>query len=240
MQIVDHKKQLYLFLGVCFSAVLLFQNMLPAAEPTDAEIKALIEQLTSTNERPRAYPEVQQGPDAEYPKNYSQEAQKKVWAAYRSLERLGPRAYPLLNAHRRDNRYSMTQDTGNVEENPNVGFLCNWIIQHQISPFPQYVIGEGYTTGHHVYDNVVIGPRGRRPTRPNYFFHIEADSQWFKNHQHASLHSIQVEALQWMIAEEEKDPKTYDAEEQAALKKILAELELKKTPIVSRRSFIAK
>ncbi len=43
-----------------------------------------------------------------------------------------------------------------------------------------------------------------------------------------------------MIAEQEKAPKTYDAEERAELKKILAELEKTKTPPVSKRSFVAK
>lgn len=232
-------KRSSLLLRLCICSLLLVQASLRAAEPTEAEIKALIEQLASTNERPRAYPEVAEGPDAVYPKNFNEEAQQKVWQAYRALKNLGPKAYPLLNAYRIDKRYSLTEDTGNVEENINVGFLCNWILRHQISPFNEYVVGKGYTTGRAVYDNVVVGPRGDRPTCPS-FYPTQTDAKWFKDHQNASLHSIQVETIKWMIAEEEKDPNTYDDEERAELKRILAELEKTKKPLVSKRSFIAK
>ena len=219
--------------------MLMVQVSMRAAEPTEAEVKALIEQLASTNERPRAYPEVAEGPDAKYPNGYDKVAQETAWAAYRKLNSIGPRAYPLLYASRTDKRYSLTEDTGNVEANINVGFLCNWILRHQISPINEYVIGQGYTTGRAVYDNVVVGPRGDRPTRPS-FYPTQTDAQWFKDHQHTSLHSIQVEVLKWMISEEEKDPITYDDEERAELKKFLAELEKTKGPVVSKRSFIAK
>jgi len=221
--------------------MLLVQASLRAAEPTEAEIKALIEQLASTNERPRAYPEVHEGPEAKYPRNYDEAAQKKVWATYRELKKIGPEAFPYLHAHLKDERYSLTEDTGSVFSNINVGFLCDWILKEQISPFENKVVGEGYSAPRHPgHPNSETGPRGPRPARPNYYSLIQSDAQWFKNHQHSSLHSIQIEALQWMIAEEEKDPKTYDAEERTELKRILAKLVKTKTPLVSRRSFIAK
>ena len=46
--------------------------------------------------------------------------------------------------------------------------------------------------------------------------------------------------LDWMIAEEAKDPRKYDAEERAALKSLLRELEYSQSHFVSGSSFFSK
>jgi hypothetical protein len=237
--------QLSLALGIALSAMPLFPCSLQAAELTDVEIKSLIEQLASTNERPRAYPEVQEGPDAVYPKNYDKAAQEKVWAAYRQLKAIGPRSYPLLMEHFEDQRYSLTGDLGSVEGNRNVGYLCRRIFQNQVSPFNKKVIGEGYNTGEGPpRQNVVPGPRGSRPSRPDFVEHLLSDrvaaKKWAVERRTYTLRYIQCEALEWMIAEEEKDPKTYGLEERTALKNLLHELDSVNLHLESRASLFAK
>jgi hypothetical protein len=230
--------------GLSFSICLLAALSGRTAEVIDADVKALIEQLASRNERPRAYPESDDSPEAEYPKNYNKAAQKQVWIAYHKLENLGPKAYPQLIEHLDDKRYSLTVDTGKVESNINVGFLCRWIIEHQASPFYAIVAGDGYTTGKAAWDNLIIGPRGEAPWRPNYarflFSDRERARKWATKSQTYTLRHIQHEALEWMIAEEAKDTKTFDLEERTSLKSLLRELQNSQSHLESNKTFFAK
>lgn len=214
-----------------------------AADPSPAEIRALVERLASSNQRPAAYPEVRR-PSAHYPPGYNEAAQQTVRQAYQELQRLGPKAFPELIEHLDDPRYSLTGDTANVERNVNVGFLCRWLLERQICPFHPVVAGEGYTTGKAAYGNLVVGPRGEAPDRPDYFAHLLTDrteaKKWAVEHQSYPLRVIQEEALKWMIAEEAKDPKTYDLEERTALKSLLRELQTSVSHLESSKSFFAK
>ena len=215
-----------------------------AAEPSPKEIAALVERLASSNQRPAAYPEVHRSPEAVYPQGYDRAAQKIVWQAYRDLRRLGPLAFPELLEHLDDHRYSLTGDTGNVETNLEVGFLCRWLLQQQICPFSSVVVGEGYTTGTLAYGTLVVGPKGEAPERPDYLSHLLRDRAearaWALEHRSYSLRDLQEEALEWMIAEEATDPKTYDREERTALRSLLRELQASECHLESSQSFFAK
>jgi hypothetical protein len=209
-----------------------------AAEPTEAEIKALIEQLASPNAAPS-----RQGPDAVYPKNYDNKAQAKVWEAYRKLEKLGPVSFELLAQNIDDERYSLTGDGGAADANFNVGFLCRWILEQQICPFEKTVYGEGYTRGH-PQNRVVEGPRGKPPLRPDFISYLGKNpvqaKQWAKGARMLDLHLIQRSALEWMIAEEEKDPKTYDEVERTALKVLHREMAWSNSALHSKKWFLSK
>lgn len=212
------------------------------AEPNVAAINSLVEQLASTNKRPIGYPEVNQDPV--YPKDYDRAAQKLVWKAYSELYQLGPAAFPQLLEHLDDKRYSLTLDTGNADNNFNVGFLCRWILQHRISPFNPIVAGAGYTTGRPAFGNLVKGPRGDAPRRPDFLSDLLRDQpkakRWMLEHATYPLWSIQEEALKWMISEESKNPKIYDLEERTALKSLLRELESTQSHLESNQAFYAR
>jgi hypothetical protein len=226
--------------------MLVLQASLQAAEPTEAEIKDLIEQLASKNERPLEYPEVKTARhEPVYPKNYDNAAQQKVWVAYHQLKAIGPRSYPLLMEHFDDQRYSLTGDLGSHDGNRNVGYLCRWIFQNQVSPFNSKVTGEGYNTGEGPpRQNEVPGPRGSRPSRPDFVEYLLSNPAAAKKgaveRSTYPLWYIQCEALKWMIAEEAKDPKTYGLEERTALKNLLNELDSVNLHLESRASVFVK
>ena len=212
------------------------------AEPNVAAINSLVEQLASTNKRPTGYPEVNQDPI--YPKDYDGPAQKLVWKAYFELYQLGPAAFPQLLEHLDDKRYSLTADTGNADHNFNVGFLCRWILQNRISPFNPIVAGAGYTTGRPAFGNLVKGPRGDAPRRPDFLSDLLRDQpkakKWMLERATFRLGSIQEEVLKWMISEESKNPKIYDVEERTALKSLLRELESSESYLESKRPFYVR
>jgi hypothetical protein len=48
--------------------------------------------------------------------------------------------------------------------------------------------------------------------------------EWWKTHRTKTLRDLQIEALEWTIAEEEKRPKDYSVEERSELRQMLKEL----------------
>ena len=211
--------------------------------PTPEQLKAMVARLASSNKKPLAYPEPGWGEEAVYPKDYDKTAQKAVWQAYHDLYKAGPAAFPQLLDHVTDDRYSLTVDQGSGDANLNVGFLCRWILEKKISPFADKVAGEGYTRGLVAVGDQVIGPKGNAPPRPSFLDHLLRDkkkaTEWMIKHQSYPLWEIQQEVLEWMIAQEERDTKTFELEERTFLKNLLLEIKDGRSYIESTRTFHA-
>lgn len=177
------------------------------------EIESLIEKLASPNEAP-----VKLVPIARYPKGYDRDAQKRVNAAWRELRAVGVRAFPHLINHFNDERYSFTHDNGFVYVNCSVGKACADIIKCHLQPFGFFP----YAMGLKADD----GGRPHGALRPGYAGHHKLDdpveaAKWWATHEHKTLLELQIEAIEWTIAEEAKRPERYTDKERAYLNEYL-------------------
>lgn len=81
------------------------------------------------------------------------------------------------------------------------------------------------------------------PKRPSYFEHYELDNpksaaKWWESRQKKSLRELQIETLEWVIAEEAKRPKDYIDEEREYLSSVLKELRDRKEPLSPSWPFV--
>jgi hypothetical protein len=186
--------------------------------PSEEEIKTLVQQLVSPNQAP-----VTKSPYAKYPAGYDERAQERVLDAWLQLRRLGPRAFPYLFDFVDDKRYSFTADGGAADVNWSVGQACLDRIRCSLQPYgPHYLAGED-------------DPRGF-PRRPNYVRHHNIHEPagaktWWETRKDKSLRELQIETLEWVIAEEAKTPEKYSNRERAFLKKVLTKLRTAKEPL---------
>lgn len=185
---------------------------------SDRQIEALVADLVSPNPAPRT-----RGPNAEYPAGYDRAAQKRVHRAFFKLRELAPRSFPFLFDHFDDRRYALTEDSGDLEKNYTVGQLCRDIL---VSHLQSDVWGrkEGGTSF-----------RGR-PSEPDYLAHYklfepEHARKWWATHKDKSLRELQLEVLEWVLAEEIKSPEKYSAAERDRVRQRLEELRKSKTPL---------
>ena len=191
-----------------------------AAEPlgndevTDAEIEKLVTCLISPNQAPQI-----PGIIAKYPANFDKAAQKEVKAAWIQLRNLAPRSFPFLFDHLSDKHYAITEDSGDLDKNYTVGFLCSDILVSYLQP--------------DVWDHHKNGGTSfrRRPNQPDYIRHFRLDSpesakKWWETRKQASLLELQIEVLEWVLAEEEKHPDKYTEKDRALVQKELDERKL--------------
>jgi hypothetical protein len=198
------------------------------ATPTDKEIKALIDQLVSPNPKPII--NKRGAPSIEVPKEFDQKKQSQVCLARSRLVELGPSAFPLLIENVNDKRYSLTTENAlsGWYRNESVGEVCQAIIFDQLQPYGGYWQLVGEEGGG--------DPRNKasRPGYPSDFLESqEAAKAWWEKHNKQSLCEMQLEALNWVMAEEAKRPDDFTCEEKEFLKKLRQGLEKSGTALFS-------
>jgi hypothetical protein len=191
---------------------------------TGEDIEALVEQLASPNQAPTV-----EGPDAIYPPGYDETSQVRVLEARGRLEKVIIEAFPCLLKHFEDKRYSFTQDNGEAEGNWSVGQTCVTLLRRQLQPYAVSCLGD------RARGKIKFDPR-ERPIRPNYLKHNnlwdpKAAAAWWEQRKDKSLRELQLEALQWVLAEEQKAPKQYSEEDRAYLKELISKLEAGTEPL---------
>jgi hypothetical protein len=185
----------------------------PKKKLTEQEIKALVDKLVSPNPKPITGKEdPDAAPDYRLPPGFDREKQKLVRKAVSELKVLGPQAFPFLIERWDDERYCLTISEGinGYCRNQTVGKTCKMIIFDQIQPF-------GMTQG--------INDTGlkyvRRPGYPSHFLSTKTDAKkWCEEHKGKSLAEIQLEALDWVIAEESKEKDMYPDKERENLQEL--------------------
>ncbi len=182
------------------------------APPTDKEIKTLIDQLVSPNPEPMTTFR----PHIDLPAGYDRTKQAKVLDARSKLLELGSPAFPFLIERWNDERYCLTTENGlsGCFTNESVGSICRIIVFVQLQPFGFWQSGGD-------------DPRGKphRPSYPEHFLESQkAAKAWWEKNKGKTLYQMQLEALDWVIAEEAKRPGDFSAKEQEGLQKIRKDL----------------
>jgi hypothetical protein len=190
--------------------------------PTANEIKALIDGLVSRNPAPDTT-KLQAGenkPGGGFPRDFDHKKQKQVHRACDNLTELGPRAFPFLIERLEDKRYCLTIEVAGYE-NESVGAICRWIIDTQLQPYGYFQ--KGYAD-----------PRGK-PKRPGYAATFlksqKAARQWWDKHKDKTLSQMQLEVLDWVIAEETKRRGDFTEAERRALQDLRKELVKGRQPL---------
>jgi hypothetical protein len=212
-------------LSVGFLTTCLSGTYAAGPPPTEAAIRALVEQLASPNQRPKAYPESAGSPDAKFPLGYDPAAQSKVRQAFLELQKIGPRAFPYLAEKIDDKRYSFTDDAGEVMSNWSVGSACYDIIDSQVQAY------NGMWNG-----TADDGDPRERPRRPTPFQQDELEDSskfrtWCEVRKHKTLRELQIESLEWTIAEEAKRPQSFSDVERKHLQDVLTKLRASNQPL---------
>jgi hypothetical protein len=183
--------------SILFLFIILAATTLPTytgeseKKPTEKEIKALIDKLVSPNPEP-----VFSGDEIKDSPSYDREKQKLVEKAFDDLENLGPQAFPFLIDRWDDKHFSLTTSYGpnGSLHNVSVGEVCKMIIFNQIQPF-------GCWKGIDEHEHMIT-----RPDYPARFLSSRKDAKkWYEEHKNKSLAEIQLEVLDWVIAQEGKD-----------------------------------
>lgn len=184
------------------------------APPTEREIKALIDQLASPNPKPIV--NKMRAPSIDLPPGFDRKKQYKVHLARSKLAELGPPAFPFLIDSWKDDRYSLTTCNGlsGWYYNESVGRVCQAIIFDRLQPYSYWQAGGGDPR-----------ERARRPSYPGHFIGSQgAAKAWWGKNKERSLHQMQLEALNWIIAEEAKHPGDFIDKEKQCLQKLRKEL----------------
>jgi hypothetical protein len=212
--------------------ILLLLLRLPcrAQNPDDdallANVPNLIENLVSPNDAPPIGAVF----DYKYPAGYDRKKQEVVNSARRQLATLGPRAYKKLIENWTDKRYSLTYRVGinGYRQNATVGGVCRRIMYDQIQPY-------GF------WPRTNDDPRSvaKRPSYPHEFLSdTDSANKWVEENSRKTLYEIQLIAIDWVIAEENRKPKKYTDEERTELAKLRKELTTTKMPILNGNYFM--
>jgi hypothetical protein len=183
--------------------------------PTASKIKMLIDALVSPNPAPDEEKLHQEMNKAEggFPANFDHKKQKQVHRACVKLTSLGQQAFPFLIEPLEDKRYCLTTEVA-AYLNYSVGEICLWLIHAQLQPYGYYPAG---------YSD----PRGK-PRRPGYVSTFlksqKAARQWWEKHKDKTLSQMQLEVLDWVIAEEAKRRGDFTDEERRELQNFRKEL----------------
>jgi hypothetical protein len=102
-------------------------------------------------------------------------------------------------------------------------------LRRQLQPYAVSCLGD------RARGKIKFDPR-ERPIRPNYLKHNnlwdpKAAAAWWEQRKDKSLRELQLEALQWVLAEEQKAPKQYSEEDRAYLKELISKLEAGTEPL---------
>jgi hypothetical protein len=168
------------------------------ADPKPEEIKGLIDKLVSKNPEPPPVkaPYWVGRSKLVFPDGFDPRRQTDMAKVIDQILEIGPAAFPHLIERFHDERYSITTESGlsGVPYNWSVGKVCKEVVQAQVQPCD-------------IWCKCGEDPRGY-PRRPNFFHEAfgskEAAAAWWEKNQAKSLQQIQLEALDWMIAEEAK------------------------------------
>lgn len=178
------------------------------AAPQQSEvIAALIRQLASPN-RP---PYIDESGHYSLPKTFDRAAQIKVHRAWDELKRQGTSAIPQLIDHLDDERYCTTvaSPLSDFWHNRTVGEAAREIVASQLRPYGPWQYRE---------DDEPINRASPRPNYAHTFFNSkESAKQWWSERPDRSLQALQLEVLEWTIAEEAKSPDRYSHQERRHL-----------------------
>jgi hypothetical protein len=194
---------------LCVAAVLAMVSCAPPvyggekkSPPSEERIKTLLDRLASPNPAPTTGEEDPKvAPNAVWPRDYSDDKQKPVIDARFELRKLGTRAFPFLIERWDDKRYSLTVVNGlsGFYRNHTVGKVCRTIIYDQLQPY-----GYWQATGRDPRTKAV------RPRYPEMVLSSQAAAQrWWNKHKDKTLQQMQLEVLDWIIAEEAKNQRKY-------------------------------
>jgi hypothetical protein len=184
--------------------------------PSAKEIKALIDQLVSPNRKP----DVREGDSAArgLPRDFDRKKQQQVDRAISKLRQLGPRAFPFLIKRWGDERYCLTAEDSisGAFLHKTVGQVCRAIIFDQLQPYGTWP--KGYSPDH-------TRRPPRRPGYPGTFLGSpESAKKWWKKNKDKALDQMQLDALDWIIAEEAKRSGDFKDEERKELRRIRKQL----------------
>ena len=190
----------------------------PTTKPTEQEIKALLDKLVSPNPKPITDEDRDKhmAPDRQSPA-LDEKKQGEVRRARIELRKLGSDTFQFLIDRWKDDRYSLTVENmlSGYSRNQSVGRVCQTILYDQIQPYGYWQSSGG------------PDPRSKpmRPCYPEKFLSSqEAARQWWKKHKAKPLDQIQLEVLDWVIAEEGKSPKKFSNKEKSNLQQIRRKL----------------
>ena len=140
---------------------------------------------------------------------YDHDAQERVRHAWHKLSRIGIRAFPYLIEHFDDDRYCFTEDSGPGYYNWSVGRACSDIFICHLQPhdFASHFALNG-------------GDSRFETKRPYYCVYYKLRTSagaklWWETRKAKSLRELQIETLEWVIAEEAKTPAIYSDRERA-------------------------
>jgi hypothetical protein len=162
---------------------------LPPDHPAATDIRALIEKLAISNDKATYDPVY--SPSRDTPKT------DKRLIAYDAAEQLvayGVEAFPYLLQSLRDNRQSVPFRRVLPST---VGDACYTLITRQLYALPDAYAGSIYRDG-------ADGKLHGRPVFDKDLFRDHDLEQWLRQRQGKSLEELQLEALSWVLAEEEK------------------------------------
>lgn len=198
--------------------------------PSEQKIKTLLDRLVSPNPQPITGDEDRSvAPGVRLPPGFDNPKQEKVHRARLQLEKFGSQAFPMLIERWDDKRYSLTVSNmlSGYYHNYTVGKVCQTMIYDHIQPYGYWQASRG-------------DPRGKR-TRPQYpekFLGSKAAAQeWWEKHKDKSLDKIQLEAIDWVIAEEAKEPEKFSDAERKRLQQIREKLTTDKKPLPPRNYY---
>jgi hypothetical protein len=182
-------------LRTLFAAVGIGFAVSAAGQQDDVEehIKALINQLASRDKDVR-------NPDRA-PSN-AHEADRQSKQAWQELRGIGPSVFPYLLEQINDQRYGgLLVDSDLKRAKATVGHVCIDMVSDYLQPYGTLA-------------RRAPGQRSSKPVfRPCYADHWLGDQQsakeWWASHKDMTLAELQVEVLEWIIAEEAKTPGNY-------------------------------
>ena len=211
-------RQRWLVLGLLLTFASLAYTDDKPQRLSEREIKGLVDRLISQNPKliTRAEDKSLQWPSYRRPPGFDWDKQEPVREARSKLRQLGPQAFPFLIERWGDNSYCMTTAhrlSGGCH-NETVGYVCQAILFDQLQPY-------GY------WPEVDEDPRGKpkRPSYPAEFLGSEkAARQWWQKNKDKTLYQMQLEILDWVIAQEAERPGDFTDKERRELQGIRKEL----------------
>jgi len=192
--------------------------------PSEKQLKELVERLASPNPKPITGDEDDSvAPDYRLPKGFDRAKQKRVREAIEELRELGTKAFPALIERWDDKRYCVTtfHRLSEYSHNSTVGAICRKTIFDQLQPYSLWPLTDE-------------DPRGlpKRPRYPEKFLGSKKDAQqWWDKHKDKTIFQIQLEVIDWVIAEEAKRPRDYSEKERQFLRDVRAMLVKIATPM---------
>jgi hypothetical protein len=205
----------WLFVGIVVGQATPASSGEDPQPPKANEIKTLIDRLVSPNPAPDE-DKLKAGEtkaDGGFPRDFDHKKQAQVHRACVRLTELGPQAFPLLIERWEDKRYCLTTEVASYT-NKSVGEVCRSIIHGQLQPYGHFQ--KGYAD-----------PRGK-PHRPDsaatFLGSQKAARQWWEKNKDKTLSQMQLEVLDWVIAEESKRRGDFTDEERRELQALRKKL----------------